>query len=69
VGCNAKLENQNLVLKLGYSHSITFPIPEKVVVTCPSVTEIVVSGIDKELVGRIAATIREFRPPIPYPGK
>jgi large subunit ribosomal protein L6 len=69
VGYRAALQGSNLQLQLGYSHDITFPIPEGIQVVCPRPTEIVVTGIDKQKVGQVAAEIRRFRPPEPYKGK
>ena len=69
VGYRAAVEGKNLQLQLGYSHDIEFPIPQGIEVKCPKPTEIVVSGIDKQLVGQVAAEIRRFRPPEPYKGK
>jgi large subunit ribosomal protein L6 len=69
VGYRAAVQGQNLQLQLGYSHDITYPIPQGIQVQCPKPTEIVVSGIDKQKVGQVAAEIRRFRPPEPYKGK
>ena len=69
VGYRAKLEGRKLQLLLGFSHDVEFPIPEGIEVQCPKPTEIVVSGIDKQKVGQVAAEIRGFRPPEPYKGK
>jgi large subunit ribosomal protein L6 len=69
VGYRAAVQGQNLQLQLGYSHDIAFPIPQGVQVACPKPTEIVVTGIDKQKVGQVAAEIRRFRPPEPYKGK
>ena len=54
---------------MGYSHPIDYALPEGVTAETPSQTEIVISGADKQLVGQVAAEIREFRPPEPYKGK
>ena len=59
----------NLQLQLGYSHDVVFPIPKGIQVVCPKPTEIVITGIDKQKVGQVAAEIRKFRPPEPYKGK
>jgi large subunit ribosomal protein L6 len=56
-------------LTLGFSHAIQYDIPEGVQVQTPSQTEIVVTGVDKQLVGQVAAEIRAFRKPEPYKGK
>lgn len=69
VGYRAALQGQNLHLQLGYSHDISYPIPQGIDVQCPKPTEIVVTGIDKQKVGQVAAEIRGFRPPEPYKGK
>jgi large subunit ribosomal protein L6 len=69
VGYRAAVQGSNLQLQLGYSHDITYPIPQGIQVQCPKPTEIVVSGIDKQKVGQVAAEIRKFRPPEPYKGK
>ncbi len=69
VGYRAKLEGRKLQLLLGFSHDVEYSIPEGIEVRCPKPTEIVVSGIDKQKVGQVAAEIRSFRPPEPYKGK
>jgi large subunit ribosomal protein L6 len=69
VGYRAALQGKNLQIQLGFSHDIVFPIPEGITVTVPKVTEIVVTGIDRQKVGQVAAEIRSFRPPEPYKGK
>jgi large subunit ribosomal protein L6 len=69
VGYRAAVQGQNLQLQLGYSHDVTFPIPQGIQVQCPKPTEIVITGIDKQKVGQVAAEIRKFRPPEPYKGK
>jgi len=69
VGYRAEMKGKKLVLTLGYSHPIVFSAPDSISITTPSPTEILVSGIDKELVGLIAAKIRSFRKPEPYKGK
>lgn len=69
VGYKAAVQGKNLQLSLGFSHDITFPIPEGITIVTPKPTEISVSGIDKQRVGQIAAEIRKFRPPEPYKGK
>jgi large subunit ribosomal protein L6 len=58
-----------LKLSLGYSHEVNFDVPKGVTVTSPKNTEIVVEGIDQQLVGQVAANIREWRKPEPYKGK
>ena len=69
VGYRAAVQGSNLQLQLGHSHDIQFPIPQGIQVQCPKPTEIVISGIDKQQVGQVAAEIRRFRPPEPYKGK
>ncbi len=69
VGYRAAVQGSALQLQLGYSHDVAYPIPEGIQVQCPKPTEIVISGIDKQKVGQVAAEIRRFRPPEPYKGK
>lgn len=70
VGYRASLLGvKNLNLALGYSHPIVYPIPEGIKIEVKDQTQVVVSGIDKQLVGAVAAKIRSFRPPEPYKGK
>ena len=69
VGYRAVIQGKNLQLLLGYSHDISYPIPEGIAIATPKPTEIVVTGIDKQKVGQVAAEIRGFRPPEPYKGK
>ncbi len=69
VGYRASLQGKNLQLLLGYSHEIHYPIPEGIAIVTPKPTEIVITGIDKQRVGQVAAEIRDFRPPEPYKGK
>ena len=69
VGYRAALQGKNLQIALGYSHDVVYPIPEGIAIVTPKPTEIVVSGIDKQKVGQVAAEIRAFRPPEPYKGK
>jgi large subunit ribosomal protein L6 len=69
VGYRAAVQGSSLQLQLGYSHDITFDIPKGIQVVCPKPTEIVITGIDKQQVGQVAAEIRKFRPPEPYKGK
>jgi large subunit ribosomal protein L6 len=69
VGYRAQVQGKNLQLQLGLSHDVKYTIPEGIDVKCPSQTEIIVSGIDKQKVGQVAAEIRQFRPPEPYKGK
>ena len=69
VGYRASVQGHNVQLQLGYSHDIIYPIPQGIQIVCPKPTEIVVTGIDKQKVGQVAAEIRRFRPPEPYKGK
>jgi large subunit ribosomal protein L6 len=69
VGYRAALQGKNLHLALGYSHDVSYPVPDGIQVQTPKPTEIVVSGIDRQKVGQVAAEIRRWRPPEPYKGK
>ncbi|TCP40481.1 50S ribosomal protein L6 [Rhodovulum marinum] len=69
VGYRAQMQGNTLKLNLGYSHEVNFDVPQGVTVTCPKQTEIVVEGTDQQLVGQVAANIREWRAPEPYKGK
>ncbi|EYD73461.1 50S ribosomal protein L6 [Limimaricola hongkongensis] len=69
VGYRAQMQGNTLKLALGYSHDVNFEVPEGVTVTAPKQTEVVVEGIDQQLVGQVAANIREWRAPEPYKGK
>ena len=69
VGYRAAAQGKTLKLALGYSHDVDFAIPEGVTITTPKPTEIVVEGIDQQVVGQVAANIREWRKPEPYKGK
>jgi len=69
VGYKARLQGNDLVLSLGFSHDINYKAPKGVKFVCPSATQIEVSGADKQLVGQVAAEIRKFRSPEPYKGK
>lgn len=69
VGYRAELKGKNLLLTIGYSHPIYFDPSPEITIEVPTPTQIVVSGIDKELVGMVAAKIRSFRKPEPYKGK
>src|SRR5450631_3628174 len=69
VGYRASVQGKNLQIALGYSHDIIYPIPEGIAIATPKPTEIVITGIDKQKVGQVAAEIRGFRPPEPYKGK
>jgi large subunit ribosomal protein L6 len=69
VGYRATLQGKVLKLNLGLSHDVDFEVPEGVTVTAPKPTEITIEGIDEQLVGQVAANIREWRKPEPYKGK
>ncbi|MEY3002845.1 MAG: hypothetical protein RLZZ491_21 [Pseudomonadota bacterium] len=69
VGYRANMQGNVLKLALGYSHDVDFDVPAGVTVTTPKNTEIIVEGIDQQLVGQVAANIREWRAPEPYKGK
>ena len=69
VGYRAALQGKNLQLALGYSHDVVYAIPAGVTITTPKPTEVIVAGIDKQVVGQTAAEIREYRGPEPYKGK
>ena len=68
VGYKAQVSGSKLVMNLGFSHPVEVVIPEGLAVACPSVTEIVVTGIDKQKVGQFASNIRDIRPVEPYHG-
>ncbi len=69
VGYRASMQGKNLQLALGYSHDVVFEVPAGVTVSVPKQTEIVVEGIDQQLVGQVAANIRAWKEPEPYKGK
>lgn len=69
VGYRAQAKGQAVSLALGYSHPIEYALPKGVNVETPSNTIIVLSGIDKQILGQVASEIRAFRPPEPYKGK
>jgi large subunit ribosomal protein L6 len=69
VGYRAAVQGKNLVLQLGYSHDVNFPIPADVKIACEKPTAIAITGADKQRVGQVAAVIRSFRGPEPYKGK
>jgi large subunit ribosomal protein L6 len=69
VGYRAQVRGQTLNLTLGFSQPINYSIPQGVTIETPSQTEITIRGVDKQLVGHVAAQIRAFRPPEPYKGK
>ena len=69
VGYRAAMQGKDLVLQLGYSHEVRFPVPEGLSIECPDQTHISITGADKQKVGQAAAKIRSFRGPEPYKGK
>jgi large subunit ribosomal protein L6 len=69
VGYRAAVQGKALQLNLGYSHDVNYAIPDGITIQTPKPTEIVISGIDKQRVGQVAAEIREYRGPEPYKGK
>ena len=69
VGFRAAVQGEALKLELGFSHDVIHPLPQGVKAECPSQTEIVLKGFDKQVVGQTAAKIRGYRPPEPYKGK
>lgn len=69
VGFRAKMQGKHLELSLGFSNPVPFLVPDGIVIDTPSNTEIIIKGIDKQLVGEVAAKIRAIRPPEPYKGK
>ena len=69
VGYRAAMQGKNVQLSLGFSHEVIYQVPEGITVAVPKPTEIIVSGIDKQQVGQVAAEIREYRGPEPYKGK
>jgi len=69
VGYRAAVQGKNLQIALGYSHDVVYPIPTGITIATPKPTEVLISGIDRQKVGQVAAEIRGFRPPEPYKGK
>ena len=69
VGYRAAVQGKQLQLALGYSHDVVYKIPDGINIATPKPTEVVITGIDKQKVGQVAAEIRDFRPPEPYKGK
>ena len=69
VGYRAQMQGNSLKLALGLSHDVIFDVPQGVTVTAPKPTEVIIEGIDEQLVGQVAANIREWRKPEPYKGK
>lgn len=69
VGYRASMQGTALNLTLGFSHPVLFQAPEGITIECPTQTEVVVKGVDKQVVGQVAANIRAYRSPEPYKGK
>jgi large subunit ribosomal protein L6 len=69
VGYRAAVQGKNLQLQLGFSHDVIYPIPEGITITSEKPTLLTISGMNKQLVGQVAAEIRSWRPPEPYKGK
>jgi len=69
VGYRAQVKGKNLVLQLGFSHDVEYPIPEGTKIQCADQTHISIEGANRQLVGQVAAEIRGYRPPEPYKGK
>jgi large subunit ribosomal protein L6 len=69
VGYRAAMQGKDLKLSLGYSHEVLYATPKGITLAVPAATEVVITGIDKQQVGQVAANIREFRKPEPYKGK
>lgn len=69
VGYKAAMQGKELVMNLGYSHEIRFPVPANITIQTPTATEIAITGVDKQQVGQVAANIRSYREPEPYKGK
>jgi large subunit ribosomal protein L6 len=69
VGYRAALQGRNLNLTLGFSHPVSYPVPEGISIETPTQTEILIKGVDRQKVGQVAAEIRGYRPPEPYKGK
>lgn len=69
VGYRAQAQGNVLNLTLGFSHPVSYNIPEGITIECPSQTEVLIKGMDKQKVGQVAAEIRAYRPPEPYKGK
>lgn len=69
VGYRASVTGKVLNLTLGFSHAVNFPIPDGLSMECPSQTEIIIKGIDRQKIGQVCAKIRAIRPPEPYKGK
>jgi large subunit ribosomal protein L6 len=68
-GYRASVQGANLVINLGFSHDVIYPVPKGITITTPKPTTIAVAGVDKRQVGQVASEIRAWRPPEPYKGK
>ncbi len=68
-GYRASIQGANLVMNLGYSHDVVYPVPAGITITTPRPTAVTVTGVDKQRVGQVALDIRNFRAPEPYKGK
>ncbi|MDE2013511.1 MAG: 50S ribosomal protein L6 [Alphaproteobacteria bacterium] len=69
VGYRAAVQGKNLNLQLGFSHDVAYPIPDGIQIVAEKPTALTITGVDKQLVGQVAAEIRAYRPPEPYKGK
>jgi large subunit ribosomal protein L6 len=69
IGFRRSINGKSVIFELGYSHPIVLRMPEGIKVTLEDPNKVIVSGVDKQLVGEVAATIRQLRPPEPYKGK
>lgn len=69
VGYKASVQGRNLVLQVGYSHDVVYPLPNGINAVCPKPTNIDITGFDRQLVGQVVAEICQFRPSEPYKGK
>ncbi|MEX2451350.1 MAG: 50S ribosomal protein L6 [Rhodospirillales bacterium] len=69
VGYRAQVQGKNLILQLGFSHDVHYPIPDGIKIQCADQTHISIEGMDRQKVGQVAAEIRGYRPPEPYKGK
>jgi large subunit ribosomal protein L6 len=69
VGYRAQSQGRNLTLALGFSHPVVYAVPEGIEIETPSQTQVIVKGVDKQLVGQVSAEILSYRPPEPYKGK
>lgn len=69
VGYRAQVQGRDVVLQLGFSHEVRYPIPEGIKIEAPEQNQLIISGASKQRVGQVAAEIRSYRPPEPYKGK